>query len=90
MSDGFDKKKHGAYLENRETLEMSGINDIKAFNEEEITAQSDWGNILIKGSDLHIEALDLETGELKVRGKIGAVVYSDVPAVKGLFGRLFS
>lgn len=90
MSDGFDKKKHTAFLENRETLEMSGINDIKAFNEEEITAKSDRGNILIKGSDLHIEALDLETGELKVRGKIGAVVYSDVPDVKGLFGRLFS
>ena len=84
------KKKHTLYGENRELLELGGINDVGAFNEEEISARCDYGGILIKGSNLHIEVLDLETGQLKISGKIGAVVYNDSIAAKGIFGRIFS
>ena len=84
------KQKHTLFLENRETLELSGIKKVGAFNEEEINASCDWGEISIKGSSLHIEVLDLETGALKIRGRITAFIYNDTARVKGLFGRLFS
>jgi len=90
MQEPTVKRKHTVFSENRETLSLEGVNDVGAFNEEEITARCDCGNILIKGSGLHIEVLDLDSGQLKVKGKITALVYSESISTKGLFGRLFS
>lgn len=90
MQDSFDKKRHTLLAENRETLELTGINDVDSFNEEEINASCDWGDILIKGSELIVEVLDLENGILKIRGKITALVYNEKTQQKGFFGRVFS
>ena len=90
MQENIAKKKHTLFLENRESLELSGINDVGAFNEEEISAESDWGSILIKGSGLKIEVLDLDTGSLKIKGNIQLFVYNDKTSGKGILGRMFS
>ena len=90
MQEAAFTKKHTVFAENRETLTLEGITDVGAFNEEEITARWDGGNLLIKGSGLHIETLDLESGILKVRGKLTALVYSESVSAKRLFGRLLS
>lgn len=90
MSETFDKKKHTLLLENRELLELSGINDVTAFNEEEIVAVCDWGDLMIKGSALHVEVLDLETGGLKITGRVTALVYNEKSQAKGFFKRAFS
>ena len=85
-----EKLKHTLFLENREVMELGGIKSVGAFNEEEVNASCDWGDILIKGSSLHIEVLDLETGTLKIRGKISAFVYSEASKTKGFMKRIFS
>lgn len=90
MDNTFDKANHALTLTNRESLEMGGIKDVTSFNEEEITAQSDYGNIIIKGSALHIDTLDLDSGALTVHGKITAIIYNDAVQVKGFFRRLMS
>ncbi|MBQ9229317.1 MAG: sporulation protein YabP [Eubacterium sp.] len=90
MQESMIQKKHTVYAENRELLELEGVNDVGAFNEEEITARCDCGSILIKGNGLHIEVLDLDSGKLKIKGKVTALVYSDSVSTKGLLGRLFS
>lgn len=90
MAEELRKQKHTMVSENRELLELGGITDVGAFNEEEIAAVCDYGTILIKGLKLHIEALDLESGQLKISGKIGAIVYNDASPAKGFFKRVFS
>lgn len=90
MSDSNFKKSHGMSLENRELLQLTGVNDVSAFNEEEIFTNCDYGELIIKGQNLHIDVLDLESGILKINGKIDALVYSEVKATKGLFKRLLS
>lgn len=90
MSDEFSRVKHTVFIENRENASLSGIKNVDAFNEEEIVALSDYGEIIIKGANLHVEALDLETGVLKINGNIGAVVYSDRSVPKGIFKKVFS
>jgi sporulation protein YabP len=90
MSESFDKKKHTLHLENRESLELTGVNDVAAFNEEEIDVVCDWGDLMIKGSSLHVEILDLDSGEMKVSGQVTALVYNDHVQVKGLFKKVFS
>ncbi len=90
MSDEFERESHSLKLDNRQSLEMSGIKDVGAFNEEVINAVSTQGDIIIKGSSLHVDELNLETGVLRVSGKIGALAYSDKPLGKSFLGRLFS
>ena len=90
MSDEFNKKKHTFFMADRETAEISGVTDVDSFNEEEITAVTDYGEMMIKGSGLQVEALDLETGVLKISGNIAAVVYTERKVGKSKFGRLFS
>ena len=90
MNEEFEKARHTLTLDNRETLEMSGIKDVGAFNEDEINAVSTQGEIIIKGSSLHVDELNLETGVLKISGKVGAFVYNDKVISKGILGRLFS
>lgn len=86
--DNFNK--HTLLLENREVLEMTGILDVDSFNEEEIYAVCDYGELLIKGEKLHIEVLDLNSGNMKIVGKITALVYSEKTQVKGFFKKVFS
>jgi len=83
-------KNHSMSVNNRESLEMTGIRDVSSFNEEEVNALCDCGSILIKGSHLLVETLDTENGILKVNGRITAVVYSEKNVSKKLFGKVFS
>lgn len=90
MADFSDKQKHTVLIENRETIEMTGIIDVDSFNEEEVRARSDYGNIMIKGEHLSVDTLDVTDGSLAVSGIITALVYSDISVAKSVFGRLFS
>lgn len=90
MSNEFDKKKHSLCIENREALELTGAIDVPSFNENDIYVVTDFGNIEIKGYDLKLEALDLDSGIVKICGKICAVIYNDQTKVKGIFKRMIS
>ncbi len=90
MQENFDKKNHSLTLENRNQLSMTGVSDVKSFNEEEINAKTDYGELLIKGSNLHVEVLDLDSGALTISGSILALVYNDKIESKGGFRRLFA
>lgn len=90
MQDNFERKNHSLTLENRNQLSMTGVSDVKSFNEEEINAKTDYGELLIRGSNLHVEVLDLDSGALTISGNIMALVYNDKLDAKGGIRRLFS
>lgn len=80
---------HQLLLEDRERLTVSGVSDVDSFDETTIVVYTDMGELTIKGDNLHISRLNVETGDLKVEGTIQALTYAE-PAVKGgFFGRLF-
>ena len=77
-------------LEGRKKLSVSGVEDIDSFDDQTIVAYTDLGEMLVKGSGLHINKIDLESGDLSVAGNISSISYSDQPApTKGLLSRLF-
>ena len=76
---------HSLTLCDREKLTLTGVTDVDAFNEEEITVITDFGELTVKGELLHVEALDLECGSMKVT----ALLYTQHREGVGLFGRLF-
>jgi len=85
------KIPHHVILEERSALTVSGVLDIDSFDDQTVVAYTDLGELLIKGTDLHINKIDLESGDLSLEGKIVSLSYSDqaAPGGGGILSRLF-
>jgi len=85
-----NKKQHNFLLENREKMSISGVLDVDIFNPDMVVVQTEMGMLTIKGVDLHINKLNLESSELCVEGEIGSCVYADKATSSGGFlGKIF-
>jgi sporulation protein YabP len=84
------KLPHNLILENRKTLSISGVIDVDRFDEESVVALTDLGELSIRGTNLHISRLSLESGDLTLDGEIASLTYTDhQPASGGFFSKLF-
>jgi len=82
-------KKHSLHIDGREHMAATGIRRVDFFSDELITAQTDLGQLNIKGQGLHIDSLDSNTGDMLVKGKVAAVSYTESSPALSFFGRLF-
>lgn len=90
MEDKFSKKPHSLHLENRCGLKLTGVTDIGAFDEENVTAYTDYGCLSVSGSNLHVEELNVANGILEINGEVTALIYSSKTSKeKNIFKRLF-
>lgn len=80
---------HGLTLEGRKKLSVSGVEEVESFDENAIVMLTAQGALVIRGDGLHIEALSLEGGQLKVTGEIDSLSYEDTDRQGGLLARLF-
>lgn len=62
-------------LENREKLSITGVTDILTFDEDEIILNTEHGILEIMGTDLKVEKLSLDSGEILARGFINSINY---------------
>lgn len=76
---------HNCILEDRKRLSVSGVKDVGSFDEETIIARTEYGELTVKGTGLHITKLSLEIGELCIEGEISSLIYSDVIDKSGSF-----
>lgn len=90
-----DEKKttlipHNCILEDRRRLALSGVKDVGGFDEQTVTALTEYGEITIRGHGLHITKLSLEVGELSIEGTVDSLTYSDTkPKSTSFFSRVF-
>ena len=81
---------HNLVLEDRKLLTVSGVSDVDSFDEQTVIIFTDMGELTVRGSNLHINRLSVEVGELTVEGNIAALIYSDeAPKNGGFFSRVF-
>ena len=81
---------HSIVLEGRRKLSVSGVEDVERFDEEVIIAGTPKGTLLIKGHEMQMEKLSLDSGEIVVEGTIDSLEYEDdVRPSEGFFSRLF-
>ncbi len=66
---------HSLMLENRQDGRITGVKDIKSFDEKEILLFTQAGKLIIKGEQLHVKQLDLEKGEVDLEGKVDSLTY---------------
>jgi len=82
---------HNIILEDRRLLTVSGVADVDSFDERTVTVFTDMGELIVRGSDLHINRLSVEVGELLLEGKIDSLSYQDQAPrnTGGFFGKVF-
>ena len=66
---------HHIILEEREQLVVSGVEEVESFDEGTILLTTVQGGLEIQGEGLHIEKLSLDGGDLKVEGRVNALLY---------------
>ncbi len=79
-------------LENREKLSISGALDVLSFDDQVVVVETELGLLNIKGDNLRINKLSIDTSEVIVEGEIYSLNYSDKsPDKKGtsLIGKIF-
>ena len=64
-------------LENREKLNVSGVNDVLSFDDQVVIMETELGLLTIKGENLKINKLSIDTSEVIVEGRINNLTYSD-------------
>jgi sporulation protein YabP len=67
-------------LRDRKKLLITGVHNVDSFNEELIVVDSELGLIVIRGADMHINKLDVESAALDVEGEIAVIEYVDQTA----------
>lgn len=84
---------HKLVVNNRKTSLVTGVLDVLSFDLNEILLETEQGMLMVKGTDMHVNRLNLEKGEVDLSGNIDSFAYSEVhqQAKNGesLLGKLF-
>ena len=84
------EQPHNLILEGRRRLSISGVVDVENFDEREVVLDTVCGALIIKGSELHMEKLSLEGGDLVLEGDVESMTYETRMKERGtLWSRLF-
>ena len=84
-----DNTPQNLVLEDRARLSVTGVLDVDSFDDRQIVAKTVKGMLILRGSDLHIDALSLDTGNLTVTGLITELGYEESAPSGSLWQRLF-
>lgn len=69
-------------LENRGKLSISGVLDVLSFDDQVVIVETELGLLTIKGENLRINKLSIDTSEVIVEGDISYMAYSNKDAEK--------
>ena len=84
------KGRHSVVMQDCMKLSLSGVTDADSFDEAQVRLFTECGELLVCGADLHVNEMNVDTGNVTVEGEIHALVYGDKAAKKrlGFLGRL--
>lgn len=80
-----ENKVHNIILEKREKLLISGVKDIGVYNEELVELSTVMGEMLVRGSNMHINKFNTADGELIIDGMIDSIAYEEEKENRGSF-----
>ena len=64
-------------LENRGKLSISGVNDVLSFDDQVVMVETELGLLTVKGENIRINKLSIDTSEVIIEGDISYLAYSD-------------
>ena len=63
-------------LENRSRLSVSGVLDVLSFDDQIIIVETELGLLTVKGENLRINKLNIDTSEVIVEGEVISLTYN--------------
>ena len=64
-------------LESRGKLSISGVNDVLSFDDQVVMVETELGLLTVKGENIRINKLSIDTSEVIIEGDISFLAYSD-------------
>lgn len=77
-------------LENREKLSVSGVVDVLSFDDQVVMIETELGLLTVKGENIRINKLSIDTSEVIVEGAINYLSYSDTKQSDSSGGNILS
>ena len=77
-------------LENREKLSISGVIDVLSFDDQVVIVETELGLLTVKGENIRVNKLSLDTSEVVLEGTISYLAYSDKDLEKNKNSSLLS
>ena len=79
---------HNVSISDRKSIALSGVSDVMNFDEGQVTLSTSLGVLMIEGAGMHMQKMNISSGEMVIDGEINGVMYIDTNARKpGLFSR---
>ncbi len=69
--------RHNVIIESRERISVTGVLEVISFDEEAIITDTEMGVLIIRGTNLHVNRLNLDNGELEIDGEISNLHYEE-------------
>ena len=85
------QKLHNIIMEGRRKLTISGVTDVDNFDEKAILLYTCMGELTVRGENLRVNAVSVDSGDMEIEGEIKALLYGDKDRRNPLtfIGRLF-
>lgn len=75
-------KTHRIDMNARNSALITGVKEVRSFDEQEIVLETEMEILVIRGHDLHVSRLNIEKGEVDVAGKVDSLIYSEPKGFK--------
>ena len=85
-------EENNIVIENREKMTISGVTDVLSFDDQIIIVETNLGLLTVKGQNLKINKLNIDTSDFSLNGNISAISYSEgtlEAKQNSFFGRIF-
>ena len=71
------RTKHTITMDMREIINVTGVVEVISFDEDTIVIETEIGILILKGTNLHVNRLNLDLGELSIDGEVDNLSYED-------------
>jgi len=85
MGKAVPARGHSLSLEERKCAALTGVQEVLAFDENQVILLTESGEIALTGENLHVTKLMLEEGNLTVEGRLDGIFYTQRNPRRGLF-----
>lgn len=80
-------------LENREKLNITGVLDVLSFDDQVVILETELGLLTVKGENIRINKLSLDSSEVTIDGEIYQMAYSEKESIEkgggGFLNKIF-
>lgn len=85
------QSSHILHIDNRHKIDITGVTKVLTFNEESIVLDTILGGLNIKGKDMKVNKLNVDSGDMSIEGDVISINYinGELSKKENLFIKLF-